>query len=1005
MVRRRSFAGRPTNSRILSTKLDDDPDNSSFSGDWGCPQLPVHKAPTKLPSLDLKKVTPVEQSIYAKVEVLKPHKEDKVRARRRSMSDLMAQKRRDYDQVVRELGIDRKESTLSKASEEAQKEEDPERGRKLQTPRILPPMDLSTPSPAMNRPRLGLSPAVVHRHSFYNKLSSIDKPTIMSDVDQGVSPTASYVKKTRDLNIVPNTIISTVVDSVEKDGQVCLEAARLGDDMAIALSHSMETMFVLSMDVSKNHLSDKGLCALIASLDPHVVQELNFAFVKIKKSTAEELRALIGESSTLEKMNLEQCQLDDTSVREISFHLATTMCPDTDMPLHLCTLQTLNLSHNKFGDSAAIALAEGLKGNSSVTELDLSYNSIRSKGGIALFVALATPTNIVATLDLAYNGIGEAGDTSGCGKVGHAISECLAQNDTLIHLSLSHAGLGAGECAEIGTGLKSNNSLMGLHLEGNSGDIDAHGYVVGVGGGGVFTRILPWAHPNVSNAGQSWGLHGGGKCWICDRWSETKFTFDPKQSEGAEDVLDKVKGVQITTNFDEWRMESMKKGGGGVYEICRMVPPGKSRFAFNVKTKEAGKGEEDDDTEDEADVEDIHLAISLAKGNEKEKGGDEFGLKFRWADKLDEVNILQVRSRESLVDDIRLRPRTRADEPVAPKRNRHGPATWTLKNSVFAAYVGDTKKWLKQAFESDYNKSKAKKMGDKMEDLDEKELFKRNLLDSFPILKNVHRHYAAAYTTEVWSLGVNGWNQFITDIKVIDEDDREGTMSSDAVNNKIFNRVEADLIFVSACATGKKTLNRYQFMDAICQVAASKYIKFGKKREKGEKQALLSEAVRLLASDNVEKYAERDTETDFRNTYLYNKKADRIYVKHKKNLMEVFKRFSGREDKPGESKTMGLSEYLELLEVVNVDSETTERSVKLAFVRSKETSLDETDPKSKSRQLKFVEFLECCGRLAFIYFEDGGGVKGGGMDFLSCLEDLITRLCTVVAKKGSKSEV
>lgn len=104
MVRRRSFAGRPTNSRILSTKLDDDPDNSSFSGDWGCPQLPVHKAPTKLPSLDLKKVTPVEQSIYAKVEVLKPHKEDKVRARRRSMSDLMAQKRRDYDQVVRELG-------------------------------------------------------------------------------------------------------------------------------------------------------------------------------------------------------------------------------------------------------------------------------------------------------------------------------------------------------------------------------------------------------------------------------------------------------------------------------------------------------------------------------------------------------------------------------------------------------------------------------------------------------------------------------------------------------------------------------------------------------------------------------------------------------------------------------------------------------------------------------------------------------------------------------------
>ncbi|GMH84500.1 hypothetical protein TrVE_jg8017 [Triparma verrucosa] len=879
-------------------------------------------------------------------------------------------------------------------------------------------MEIFTPSPAMGRPnRVGLSPAVAQRHSFYNKLSSIDKPTIMSDIDQGVSPTASYVKKTRDLNIVPNTIISTVVDSVEKDGQVCLSAARLGDDMAIALSHSMETMFVLSVDVSKNHITDKGLCALIASLDPHVVQELNFAFVKIKKSTAEDLRALIGESSTLEKLNLEQCQLDDTSVRELSFHLATTMCPDTDMPLHLCTLQTLNLSHNKFGDSAAIALAEGLKGNSSVTELDLSYNSIRSKGGIALFEALGTTTNVVATLDLAYNAIGEAGDTSGCGKVGHAISECLAANDTLIHLSLSHAGLGPGECTEIGAGLKSNNSLMGLHLEGNSGDVDAHGYVVGVNSGSdsgegeaelesdgkkiehVFTRILPWAHPNVSNTGESWGRHGCGKCWICDRWAETKFTFNPKQSEGAEDVLDKVKGVQITTNFDEWRMESMKRKEGGVYEIYRMVPPGKSTFAFNVKTKEAGK-EDDEDTEDEANVEDIHLA--LAVNHAKEAAADEVGLKFRWADKLDEVNTIEVKGRESLVDDIRVRPRTRADEPVVPKRNRGGLATWTLKNSVFAAYVGDTRKHLKEAFESDYQKSKARKMGEKLEDLDEKELFKRNLLDSFPILKNVHRHYAAAYTTEVWSLGVNGWNQFITDIKVIDEDDRGGggPSSADAVNNKVFNRVEADLIFVSACATGKKTLNRYQFMDAICQVAASKYIKFGKKRAAGEKQALLSEAVRLLASDNVEKYAERDTETDFRKTYLYNKKADRIYVKHKKSLMEIFKRFSGREDKPGESKTMGLGEYLEMLETVGVDAETTERSVKLAFVRSKETSLDETDPKSKSRQLKFVEFLECCGRLAFIYFEDGGGLKGGGLDFLSCLEDLIVRLASVVAKKG-----
>ena len=244
------------------------------------------------------------------------------------------------------------------------------------------------------------------------------------------------------------------------------------------------------------------------------------------------------------------------------------MCPDTDMPLHMCTLKTLNLSHNKFGDSGAMALAEALKENTSVAELDLSYNSIRSKGGIALFSALESAN--VATLDLGYNAIGESGDKTGGGKVGKVVSECLASNDTLIHLSLSHAGLGKEECDVIGQGLKSNTTLMGLHLEGNSGSVDAHGYVVGREDGGaqqrqeveeeeakqvdhVFTRILPWAHPKVSNTGTSWTMQGG-KCWICDRWSETKFTFDPSRSRGAKGIVSPEGGL-ITTNFDEWTFE------------------------------------------------------------------------------------------------------------------------------------------------------------------------------------------------------------------------------------------------------------------------------------------------------------------------------------------------------------------------------------------------------------------------------------------------------------------
>ena len=439
----------------------------------------------------------------------------------------------------------------------------------------------------------------------------------------------------------------------------------------------------------------------------------------------------------------------------------------------------------------------------------------------------------------------------------------------------------------------------------------------------------------------------------------------------------------------------MKKVGS-TFEIYRMVPPGKVAFAFCPRAKKTipGPGEE---TEDDSGA--YKFAVSEDYDVEKiewegEDGEELFGplrSKFGGPDGITHVNRLTVLTRAGLEEEIRLRPRTKANEPVAPKK-KNMKQDWTLKNSVFAAYVQDTKKHVKQAFESDYNRSKARKLENKMQDLDEKEIFRRSLLEGFPIIKNVFRHYAAAYTTEVWSLGVNAWNQFISDINVIDEGG-DGDGAAAAVSNKVFNRVEADLIFVSACATGKKTLNRHEFLDAICQVAASKYIKF-RPKGKDEKRAMLGEAVKMLSEKNIETGAERDTEVDFRKKYLYNKRADNIYRDSKQELMKVFKKFSGKEDKPGEAKTMSMSEYLDLLEVSGLDTRATERSVKLAFVRSKETVLDETDPKSKSRQLKFVEFLESIGRLAAILWREEGG-----MDFMGWLQDVIAELIKVVARK------
>ena len=93
---------------------------------------------------------------------------------------------------------------------------------------------------------------------------------------------------------------------MDKNGCVELGSSSLGDDMAVALSHSISVMFVVTMNVSQNHITDRGVGALLGSLDPHVITELNLAFVKMKKKPIEVLSELIGETSTLEKLIMEK---------------------------------------------------------------------------------------------------------------------------------------------------------------------------------------------------------------------------------------------------------------------------------------------------------------------------------------------------------------------------------------------------------------------------------------------------------------------------------------------------------------------------------------------------------------------------------------------------------------------------------------------------------------------------------------------------------------------------
>ena len=65
-------------------------------------------------------------------------------------------------------------------------------------------------------------------------------------------------------------------------------------------------------------------------------------------------------------------------------------------------------------------------------------------------------------------------DSNDCAK---AIGEMLESNQTLIHLDLSNNNFNEHQCFLIGNFMQSNNTLLGIHMEGNQATVDIRGFI------------------------------------------------------------------------------------------------------------------------------------------------------------------------------------------------------------------------------------------------------------------------------------------------------------------------------------------------------------------------------------------------------------------------------------------------------------------------------------------------------------------------------------------------
>ena len=158
------------------------------------------------------------------------------------------------------------------------------------------------------------------------------------------------------------------------------------------------------------------------------------------------------------------------------------------------TLTQLDLRDNNIGDAGATSLAEAMKVNTTLTQLVLRQNNIGDAGAASLAEAMKVNTTLTQ-LDLLGNNIGDAGATS--------LAEAMKVNTTLTQLVLWQNSIGDTGATSLGKAMKVNTALTQLVLwQNNIGDAGAASLAEATKVNATLTQ-LDLSHNNIGDAGST----------------------------------------------------------------------------------------------------------------------------------------------------------------------------------------------------------------------------------------------------------------------------------------------------------------------------------------------------------------------------------------------------------------------------------------------------------------------------------------------------------------------
>eukprot|EP00656_Telonema_subtile_P001022 TRINITY_DN10487_c0_g2_i1.p1 TRINITY_DN10487_c0_g2~~TRINITY_DN10487_c0_g2_i1.p1 ORF type:complete len:300 (+),score=65.99 TRINITY_DN10487_c0_g2_i1:145-1044(+) len=124
-------------------------------------------------------------------------------------------------------------------------------------------------------------------------------------------------------------------------------------------------------------------------------------------------------------------------------------------------MHSLDLRGFQLGEDGAFDLAQSLRANSNIRELNLWINHIGDDGVVALAEVLQRNSSITR-VDLFNNDIGDAGAA--------ALADTLLRNSSISFLGLHTNQIGGAGASALAAALSENTTLVSLVLEGNSID-------------------------------------------------------------------------------------------------------------------------------------------------------------------------------------------------------------------------------------------------------------------------------------------------------------------------------------------------------------------------------------------------------------------------------------------------------------------------------------------------------------------------------------------------------